>query len=309
MKTLIATALFIASSSALASPSETEVTLATTTGALTGSLIKADNDQGTVALIIAGSGPTDRNGNNAQMQNNSLQLLAEGLATQGISSLRYDKRGVAASLDAGPSETDLRFSTYVDDAVLWLDYLRQQQHFKKLVIIGHSEGSLVGILAAQQTPVSKLVSIAGVGDSAAKIIRVQLEAQPEVVKQQASPILAKLEQGETVAEVPTMLNALFRPSVQPYLISWFQYDPAKEIAKLQLPLLVLQGSHDIQVDVQQATLLADANPRAQKVIIDGMNHILKLAPQDRQANIQTYNNPELPLADKVVSTISEFIKK
>ncbi len=106
-----------------------------------------------------------------------------------------------------------------------------------------------------------------------------------------------------------MLNALFRPSVQPYLISWFQYDPAKEIAKLQLPLLVLQGSHDIQVDVQQATLLADANPQAQKVVIDGMNHILKLAPQDRQANIQTYNNPELPLADKVVSTISEFIKK
>ena len=197
----------------------------------------------------------------------------------------------------------------MDDAALWLDYLRQEQHFHKLVIIGHSEGSLVGMLAAQQTQISKLVSIAGVGDSAANIIRTQLETQPEVVKQQASPILPKLEQGEIVAEVPTMLNALFRPSVQPYLISWFKYDPVKEIGKLQFPILIVQGNHDIQVDAQQATLLADANPLAQKVIIDGMNHVLKSAPQDRQANIQTYNNPELPLADNLVSTISEFIKK
>ncbi len=287
---------------------ETIVKLETATGDIEGTLLIPDTDKpGPVALIIAGSGPTDRDGNNIQMKNNSLKMLAEGLAENGIASLRYDKRGVGKSFTAGMKEIDLRFDFYVDDAKGWVNLLDKDNRFDDIIIIGHSEGSLIGMIISQQDKVDKYISIAGAGEPAGIIIRKQLKAQPPIVLEQSLPILEKLEKGETVDSVPPMLFSLFRPSVQPYIISWFKHDPRKEIARLDKPVLIIQGSTDIQVTIEDADNLAAANPVAQKHIIVGMNHILKEAEIDRMKNLGTYSMPDLPLKDGLIELIVNFI--
>jgi len=259
-------------------------------------------------LIIAGSGPTDRNGNNAMMTNNSLQLIAEGLSKHDIASFRFDKRGIGASASAMTKEEDLRFETYIDDVELWTRQIKNDSRFSDLIILGHSEGSLIGMVAAQRTGADKFISLAGVGRPAADILREQLSTQPVAVTEMTDPILKTLEEGQTVDSVNPMLNALFRPSVQPYLISWFKYNPEKEIAKLDCPVLVLQGTTDIQVKVKDAEILAAANSGADKQILEGMNHVLKEAPIDRMENVRTYNDPSLPLMEGLMEAIVGFIK-
>lgn len=286
------------------------ISLQTETGKVEGTLLIPDRENKVpLVLIIAGSGPTDRDGNNPVMKNNSLKMLAEGLAENGIASLRYDKRGVGESKDAGLSESELRFEHYVQDAKAWVDYLSKDSRFSEIVILGHSEGSLIGMIATQNPDVTKFISLAGVGTPAGEIIREQLKPQPPFVLEQSLPILEKLEKGETVDEVPPMLFSLFRPRVQPYLVSWFRYDPRQELAKLNKPILIIQGTTDLQVGVDDAEKLANANERAELRIIEEMNHILKEAESDRTKNIATYSMPELPLQSDLLESILKFLRK
>jgi pimeloyl-ACP methyl ester carboxylesterase len=287
---------------------DSDIILETTKGSLFGTLVIPNIEPPfSVGLIIAGSGPTDRDGNNPKMVNNSLKMLATELSRNGIATLRYDKRGIGKSKSAGLKESDLRFENYIKDAGAWIDLLKQDSRFKDIIVIGHSEGSLIGMIASQQKNVTKFISIAGVGQSADKTIREQLKSQPSSVLEQSSPILDNLVQGKTVENIPPMLNALFRPSVQPYMISWFKYDPQKEISKLEKPVLIIQGTTDIQVTIDDAEKLAKANPKAKKQIIEGMNHIMKESEQDRQKNIQTYNQPVLPIKKELIKVIVDFI--
>jgi len=286
------------------------ISLKTNSGKLEGTLlIPITNNKILLALLISGSGPTDRDGNNPMMKNNSLKMLAEDLAKNDIATLRYDKRGVGKSKIAGMKEADLRFGNYIDDTKSWLELIDKDNRFDKIIVIGHSEGSLIGMIAAQQKNVAKFISIAGVGQPAADILRKQLAQQPPIVLEMSEPILEKLEHGETTEDVPPGLYSLFRPSVQPYMISWFRYNPKKEIGKLKIPILIIQGTTDIQSSVSDAEQLLEGNPMAKKVIINGMNHILKESELDRQKNIETYNNPDLPLMEGVVETITKFIKQ
>jgi uncharacterized protein len=153
-----------------------EVHITTSTGTLYGTqIIPTSNASEPVVLIIAGSGPTDRDGNNPLGgQNNSLKLLAEGLAGRGIASIRYDKRGIGESSAAGPEEVDLRFDTYVEDAALWIQQLQADSRFSSVTVIGHSEGSLIGMLATQKTGADAFVSIAGPAQTASQVLRDQL---------------------------------------------------------------------------------------------------------------------------------------
>ena len=204
-------------------------------------------------------------------------------------------------------EQDLRFEHYIADVEDWIELLEKNHRFNRIVVIGHSEGSLLGMVAAQAKPVDKFISIAGPGQSADAILEEQLISQPSEITNMALPIIEKLRQGETVNDVNPMLYALFRQSVQPYLMSWFKYDPAKEIAKLKIPVLVIQGSTDIQVHVRDAEILAQSGRNINVNIIEGMNHILKRADADRIKNIQTYNQPHLPIMNEIVETIVGFI--
>lgn len=265
-----------------------------------------------VVLLISGSGPTDRNGNSPMLpgKNNSLQMLAEGLAMNGIASLRYDKRGVGESAKAMVAEADLRFETYIDDAVAFCEQLRADKRFSAVVIAGHSEGSLIGMAAARRCDASGFISIAGAGRPAADILRAQLAGKlPSALAAQSDAILKGLETGSTTDKPPVELFAIYRPSVQPYLISWFRYDPAKSIAALSVPVLIVQGTTDIQVSVDDAKRLAAARPRAKLLILEGMNHVLKSVPADRDKQVASYGDPTLLLAPDLLAGIVDFVRK
>ncbi|MEL6306269.1 MAG: alpha/beta fold hydrolase, partial [Bacteroidota bacterium] len=174
---------------------EESVVLDIENGSVKGTLLIPQTDTKIpIALIIAGSGPTDRNGNNMMMTNNHLKLLAEGLAEKGIASLRYDKRGVGKSSFQDFDERDLRFEDYSNDALGLLKQLQADTRFSKLVVIGHSEGSLLGILACQQIKVDRFISLAGAGQNASAFIKEQLEKQAPSLLEEALPIFDKLEQ-------------------------------------------------------------------------------------------------------------------
>lgn len=306
---LLLFSLIFFTSTVLLAQAEEEIEIKTETGTLKGTLLVPEGQgEFPVVLIIAGSGPTDRNGNNAMMTNNSLKMLAEGFLENGIASLRFDKRGIGASASAMTAEKDLRFETYIEDAQAWSTQLKADPRFDELIIMGHSEGSLIGMIAANGVKADKFISVAGAGRPAADILREQLSAQPPAVTAITDPIITTLEHGQTVDSVNPMLNSLFRPSVQPYLISWFKYNPEEEIAKLDCPVLVLQGTTDIQVKVKDAEMLVNAKAEAEKVIIDRMNHILKEAPMDRMENFKTYNDPSLPLMNGLIPAMVSFIK-
>ena len=288
-----------------------EVSLQTPTGTVFGTLlVPSATAKVPVVLIISGSGPTDRDGNSILLpgKNDSLKMLADGLARHGIASLRYDKRGVAASLAASPPEIDLRFDMYIDDAVAWGQKLRADERFSRVTIAGHSEGALIGMIAAQRLPADKFVSIAGAGRPAGELILAQLSGQvsPQLY-QSASDIVAALNAGNTVPNPPPELSSLFRPSVQPYLISWFRYDPVREISDMHTPMFIVQGTTDIQVSVDDAQRLAAGNPAAKLLIIPGMNHVLKDVPPDPDAQMRSYSDPSLKIDNSLVEAIAGFV--
>ena len=293
---------------------EEDITLNTPTGDIHGKLMLPDGSTPCpVVLIIAGSGPTDMNGNSigTGMTNNSLLFLAQELAAKGIATVRYDKRGIGKSTAAGSKEEDLRFDHYIDDAAAWSDKLGSDARFNKVIIAGHSEGSLIGMVAATRSKVVKAyVSIAGCGSPAYEILEKQLQSQPLQIQQESAAICKELCEGRTVEQVPFYLAALYRQSVQPYLISWFAYNPAVEIAKLNIPVLILQGDKDIQVGTEEAEKLHAALPSSSLYIIKEMNHVLKHCDTMQQmAQLATYRDAKLPIKPELAEHIVEFIKK
>jgi hypothetical protein len=265
-----------------------------------------------VALIIAGSGPTDRDGNSPGPagKRNTHRMLAEALAAQGIASVRYDKRGIAASVIKDLKEVDMRFEDLVVDAGAWITQLRNDARFSSVTVIGHSEGSLVGMLAARTARADAFISLAGIARRMSDVLRDQLRSQPLTpeLATTSETILQALEAGKTTSTVPQALAALYRPSVQPYLISVLAYKPSVEIAALRVPTLLVQGTTDIQVPVAEAEALKVARPDATLRVIEGMNHILKTAPADRAANIATYSEPDRPLALELAPALVSFIR-
>jgi pimeloyl-ACP methyl ester carboxylesterase len=288
---------------------ESDYRLDTSTGAIDGTLSVTSTSLSPVVLIIAGSGPTDRNANSLGLglHSDAYRLLAADLEQQSIASLRFDKRGVGASAAAMSSEHDLTFDTYIADVASWLRKLRADGRFTKIVVAGHSEGSLIGMVAAQRAPADAFVSLEGAGRPIEVVLREQLKPKlsPELY-QQADAIITSLQNGKSVATVPPELNVLFRPSVQPYLISWFKYDPALEIAKLRMPVTIIQGTADVQVTMADAQALHNAAPASKLVVVKGMNHVLKYAPDtsSQAAILKGYENPSLPVDPRVVDAVA-----
>ncbi len=259
-----------------------------------------------IALIIAGSGPTDRDGNNSMMKNNSLRMIADSLEKHGIASLRYDKRGIGKSKTT-LKEDNMLFDHSVCDAGFWLDFLVKDKRFGSKYILGHSEGSLIGILAINKK-VSKFVSIAGPGYPADQAIRKQLAKYPDTMQKVAGRMMDTLVMGGSILDVPIVFNSLFRKSVQPYMRSWFQHDPQKAIAGLQIPILILQGDKDLQTSIDDANQLFTSNSRSQKRIITNMNHVLKTVSEDTKDNMKAYNDPDRLLSEAFLRELIGFLK-
>ncbi len=297
--------------SAQTSINEIELQLTTDTGYLYGSLTTPNNKSNVAAIIIPGSGATDRNCNAGfSLYTNAYKQLAEQLANNGISSLRFDKRGIGKSKDATIPENEMRFDNFIDDVVKWIKVLKTEHHFTDIYIIGHSQGSLIGMIAAQKTDIKGYISVNGAGRSIDLELKDQLRRKlPDKIYDEAALVLDTLKMGQPANNISPYFYSLFRPSLQPYMISWIQYEPAIEITKLQIPVLLIHGSTDIQVSVDNVNLLYKAAPNSQLMIIEGMNHVLKDAPTEQKANMATYMDGTLPVKEELVNCIVEFIRR
>jgi pimeloyl-ACP methyl ester carboxylesterase len=260
-----------------------------------------------LVILIAGSGPTDRDGNQKGLTNNSLKLLAEALANNSIAVYSYDKRIFAQIASGKLDEASLSFDNFIDDAKAVIQYFKNQKKYHSITIAGHSEGALIGMVAADGNA-DGYISIAGAGRSIDEVLLEQIGKQAPFLKDEVEKNLATLKSGNTFELKNQMLTSLFRSSVQPYMISWIKYNPQTEIKKIHIPTLLINGDKDIQVSVSDVHLLQQAKSDAQLKIIPNMNHIFKAIKGDDAENKASYTNPELPICTELTSTITTFIR-
>ena len=293
-------------------PGEKEISITSAGGSkLYGTLLSKNNRQ-KIAIIIAGSGPTDRDGNSTiTPPTNEYKMLAHSLDSQNIATFRYDKRGIAKSASPDFKEKDIVFDDYVKDAQKIFTYLHDTLGFKDIYFIGHSEGSLIAMLASEKEKVKGYISIAGAGRPIDVILEEQMQKQPipDSVKQLIPQIFNQLKQGKEVDNTPETLSLLFRKSIQPYLISWLKYSPENEIKKLKCQILILQGSCDIQVKEEDANNLHNANKKSMLDIIPFMSHTLKNAGKDCVDENKTYTDGSLPIDLLLIEDVVKFIQK
>ena len=264
-------------------------------------------------LILPGSGPIDRDGNSPLgVKTASYKLLAEELSKRGIASTRVDKRGMFASA-VGAADANLVFIPQLAaDAHVWAKQIRKSTGAKCVWLAGHSEGGLVALVAAQDpTDLCGLILIASPGRPAGDALREQLKANPAnaPLLTDAFATLQSLESDKPV-DVTAMhpaLKALFSPAVQPFWRSLLKIRPSELVGAYQGPVLIVQGETDLQVSMADALALKNAQPKAQLAKIPNTNHVLKLAPIDRDTNFATYVDPTLPISPEAVSVISDFI--
>ncbi|TDI78887.1 MAG: alpha/beta hydrolase [Bacteroidetes bacterium] len=259
-----------------------------------------------LAIIIAGSGPTDRNGNQQMISTNSLKYLAEGLSENGIATFRYDKRIIKQMKDRTLTEESIRFDDFIEDAIAVVDYFIRSKAFSNIYIIGHSQGSLVGMIAARGR-VDGFISIAGAGQGIDDVIIDQLDNQAPGLKDNARQAFDDMRANGLAVNYSPGLASIFRKSIQPFMLTWMRFDPKIEIAKLDIPVLIINGEKDLQVQVSEAEKLKAAKPDAQYEIIAGMNHILKKIDGDDIENSKSYNEPKRPVIREVIDLIHAFI--
>jgi len=284
-------------------------------GPLAGTLL--DAGRGTpLVLIIPGSGPTDRDGNNPLgVTAAPYRLLAEALATKGVSSVRIDKRGMFGSKAAVADANKVTIADYAADTRNWMKAIRARTGVKCVWVLGHSEGALVALASAQQADgMCGVILVSGAGRRMSDIIREQLRANPAnaTLLDPAMKALDPLERGAhvDVTDMHPALQRLFAPQVQDFLIDMFRQDPAKLAASVKVPLMIVQGEHDVQVSAADAKALAAAQPKARLVLVPQMNHVLKdVASDDRVANVATYSDSSLPVDGTAVDAIATFVKR
>jgi len=277
-------------------------------------LVPAGVRGGPVVVILAGSGPTDRDGNNPLgVKGSTYRLLAEGLAREGVASIRVDKRGMFASKSAAADPNAVTVDVLAADALAWAAKARAETGAPCAWLAGHSEGALVALIAGQKPDgVCGLILLSGAGRPIGTVLREQLNANPAnaPLLPQAMAAIDTLEAGGEVdvSGMHPALMPLFHPGVQGFLRAEMAYDPAALIAAYKGPVLIVQGTTDIQVSVKDANLLKAARPDASLVLLDGANHLFKTAPADRAGNLATYGDPSLPLAPGAVDAVAGFIK-
>ncbi len=303
----------IAMALAAAAPASTEITAPGPQGPLAGTLVEAGAGA-PVVLILPGSGPTDRDGNSPMgITAAPYRLLAEALAAKRVSNVRVDKRGIFGSRGAIADPNAVTIAAYAADAHSWAKAIRARTGAKCVWLLGHSEGGLVALAAAQdRTDLCGVVLVSTPGRPLGEVMREQLRANPAnaPILPQALAAIDSLEAGKRVdvAALPAPLHQLFNPAVQAFEIDLFAQRSAALARATALPMLVVQGDRDIQVSVADARALASAQPRARLAIVPGVNHVLKaVGSDDRAANVATYADPSLPVAPGVVDAVAGFV--
>lgn len=297
-----------------ADPSITEspVLLKTFSGQISGTLAMPNNATGKipVVLIIGDAGPTDRDGNNEKtgLTANIYKLLAEELGKNGIASLRYDKRNVGQSVSA-TKESQLRIDDYSDDAGSLINMLNDDQRFSKIIVFGHGEGALVSMIAIIDRPVKGFIAAECASEQGDKVLIDQMKSRPKYQQDEFKAILDSLKKGKTTENVDPSLYFIARPTIQTFLMSVCRLVPTRGMKAMKIPALIIQGTTDLTVPVDNAEKLKKAKSDAQLLIIKGMNHILKDAPADEDKNADTFSKPDLPLSAGLVPGMVDFINK
>lgn len=257
-----------------------------------------------LVIFIGGSGPIDRDGNQSFMKCDMFKKLAYSLSKKGISSFRYDKR-VVTQIRKGKLDKKITFDDFVSDAIAIIDFFESK--YNSIVIAGHSQGSLVGLLSIKEG-VSGFISLSGAGRPIDMVIEDQISKTAPMFLEDTKNIFEILRNGETTEDVPLPLYSLFNIEIQPFMISWMQYDPKKIIAKIPIPSLIINGDNDLQVDEKEAKLLYNSAQNSEILIVKNMNHVLVEIEGDELKNVKSYNNPELKISEIVIEKMVEFIE-
>jgi pimeloyl-ACP methyl ester carboxylesterase len=259
-----------------------------------------------VAVLIAGSGTTDRDGNGPQIKPATLKKLAEQLTARKIATLRYDKRGAGGWKPEFGRPEDFRFKDYVDDAAELVGYLRSSGNFPRLVLVGHSEGGLVAILTARRVPVDRVVLLATAARRQGDLLKAQLERKqiPADVLQPIMKAIDTIMSGQIVAPPPPGLA--IAPSMQPGIASAFTEDPIDPLKLVERPTLIVGGGRDLQVARLDFMALAAAAPLAKTLWLPEMNHVL-VDVGDDDDNLAAYTQSERALDIALIDSIAAFI--
>jgi uncharacterized protein len=265
----------------------------------------ADVERPPVVLLIAGSGTTDHDGNGPQAKPATLKKLSDQLVARKIATLRYDKRGAGGWKPEFGRPEDFRFKDFVDDAAALVDYLRGSGKFSKVVLVGHSEGGLVAILAARRVPIDGLVLLTTAARRQGDLVKAQLEKK--LPPDQLAPIEKAIDAmmaGQIVDPPPPGLT--IAPSMQPGIASAFNEDPIEPLKKIDAPTLIIGGGHDLQIARLDFIALGTASPAAKTAWLPDMNHVLVDVTDDAD-NLAAYNQPERALDPTLIDTVAAFI--
>jgi len=271
-----------------------------------GTLLLPNNiEKPNLAIIIGGAGPIDRNGNQNFLKNNSIKKLAEALSRNDIATFRYDKR-IVKQIRHNYVDKNIKFDDFVTDAKSVINYFKTSNAYNKIFVIGHSQGSLVGMLASKEG-VDGFVSIAGSGQAIDNVILEQIEKTAPMLTEEAKDVFMVLKKGKTTSNYPQELSSIFKEDIQLFMMNWMQYDPKEEVKKLNIPILILNGTKDLQVPVEEATFLKNASNESALKIIDKMNHVMFLIEGDDLENSKSYNESFRQISTELVETIVNFM--
>ena len=258
-----------------------------------------------LVIFIGGSGPIDRDGNQSFMKCDMFKKLAYSLSEKGISSFRYDKR-VVTQIRKGKLDKKITFDDFVSDAIAIIDFFESK--YNSIVIAGHSQGSLVGLLSIKEG-VSGFISLSGAGRTIDMVIEDQISKTAPMLLEDTKNIFKILRSGKITEDFPLPLYSLFNIEIQPFMISWMQHDPKQIIAKTLIPSLIINGDNDLQVDEKEAKLLYNSAQNSEILIVKNMNHVLVEIEGDKLKNMKSYNNPDLKISELVIEKMVEFIEK
>lgn len=272
-----------------------------------GTLLTPNNmNKPNLVIIIAGSGPTDRDGNQNFLMSNTLKKLALGVTKEKIATFRYDKR-IVKQIRKGNIDKDILFDDFVTDAISVIEYFKNKKKYNHIYVAGHSQGSLVGLLASKGRA-DGFISLAGAGQSIDKVITEQVIKTAPMFTEDTKRIFDILRKGQTTSDYPKALGSIFSKDIQPFMANWMSYDPKEEIKKLKMPILIINGTKDLQVSETEAKLLDTNANESTLVIIEKMNHILVSIDGDDLENSKSYNEAYRKLSPKLLEAITSFVR-
>lgn len=259
-----------------------------------------------LVIFIQGSGNPDRNGNQLQIgiKANYIKILRDSLNQKGIAFYSFDKRNVTKA-NIKHLLTSMTFEGLVKDVKTTISHFKDDSRFNHITLIGHSQGSLVAMLAITED-IDNYISLAGLGEPMDKTLVTQLSNQNKELAENAKAHIQELKSTGTIKDIHPYLMSIFAKPNHEFLKSYFKFDPVKEIQQIKIPILIVNGDKDIQVPVSHAQHLHEANPKSELVIISHMNHVLKQIEKDAD-NMPSYYTDSFPLAENLVETIANFI--